>query len=153
MDFIEGLLSSNDHNTIVVLVDRYQKYDHCMVLGHPFIAQQVAQVFMNEVFKLHGVLKNIVSDRDPLFLNSFWKSFFTLQGFTLNYSSFYHLQSDGQLKILNKCLETYLRCYTGTEPKFWSNWLVLAKWWCSTQPSRCPSLKPCMAMHHHSCEP
>lgn len=96
INFIESLSLSNGHNTIKVVVDRYTKYGHFMALGHPFTTRKVAQVFVNGVFKLHGVSKNIVSDHDSLFLSSFWKTFFTLQGSTLNYGFFYHPQSDGQ---------------------------------------------------------
>lgn len=74
IDFIKSLPPSNGHNTIIVLVDYYKKYGHFIVLGHPLTAQKVAQLFMSEVFKLHGLSKNIVPDQDPLFLSSFQKS-------------------------------------------------------------------------------
>lgn len=68
----------------------------------------------------------IVLDQDPIFLNSFWKSLFEFQGYTLNYSSTYHLETDGQTEVLNKTLEGYLRCYARANPKSWAQWLPMA---------------------------
>lgn len=68
MDFIEGLPKSKGYFVIFVVVDCFIKY---------------GQVFLGTVFKLHSFPKTIVSDRDPLFLSSFWNGLFTLQGTAL----------------------------------------------------------------------
>jgi hypothetical protein len=64
MDFIEGLPQSNRHNALLVVVDKFTKYGHFLPLTHPFIALTVAQLFMDNVYKLHGLPKAIISDRD-----------------------------------------------------------------------------------------
>jgi len=129
MDFIEGLPKSQGKDTIFVVVDRLSKYAHFMPLSHPFTAVTVAQLYFDHVFKLHGVPKTMVSDRDRVFLSQFWQEFFKLQHVATHLSTAYHPQSDGQTEVTNRSLEGYLRCMVGETPKEWAMWLPLAEWW------------------------
>lgn len=132
MDFIEGLPKSKSFNCILVVVDRFTKYAHFLPLSHPFNAPQVATLFMDNIFKLHGLPKSIVSDRDKIFTSKFWRGLFNLLGIKLHMSSSYHPQSDGQSERVNQCLETYLRCFVHSCPAKWSSWLSLAEYWYNT---------------------
>jgi len=82
-----------------------------------------------------------------VFTSSFWRELFRLQGTTLAFSSAYHPQSDGQTEALNKCLETYLRCYAGAKPKEWSVWLPMAEWWYNTNHHSSTGLTPFEAVY------
>uniref|UniRef100_A0A1J3DX06 Transposon Tf2-9 polyprotein n=1 Tax=Noccaea caerulescens TaxID=107243 RepID=A0A1J3DX06_NOCCA len=126
MDFIDGLPLSLGKSVIFVVVDRLTKAAHFMALAHPYTAVSVAQLFLDNIFKLHGLPNSIVSDIDAVFLSEFWRELFTLQGVSLNYSSAYHPQSDGQTEVVNRCVETYLRCMCSDRPHLWSKWLPLA---------------------------
>ena len=67
MDFVEGLPKSQLKDVVLVVVDRLTKFVHFVPLSHPYIATKVAHLYLNYVFKLHGISTSIVSDRDPVF--------------------------------------------------------------------------------------
>jgi hypothetical protein len=76
-------------------------------LSHPFTALQVAQVFVDNIYKLHGLPTSIVFDRDIIFTSQVWKELFRLTDTQLMMSS-YHPQTDGQTKRVNQCVEAFL---------------------------------------------
>jgi hypothetical protein len=71
MDFIEELPLSSGYSVILVVVDRLTKYSHFLPVKHPYSAASIAQLFLDNIVKLHGVLKTIVCDRDKVFTSSF----------------------------------------------------------------------------------
>jgi hypothetical protein len=72
MDFNEGLSKSSNKNAILVVVDRLTKYAHFIALAHSFTAHSVAQLFIDNVFKLHGPLVAIVTDMDKISTSKLW---------------------------------------------------------------------------------
>lgn len=117
MDFIEGLPKSQGKDVILVIVDIFTKYGHFLALFHPFTAEKVDELFMEHVFKLHGIPQDIVSDRDRIFLSKFWQTIFKHMQVKLSMSSAYRPQSVGQTERVNRCVETYLRCMVIQKPK------------------------------------
>ncbi|GJY79146.1 ty3-gypsy retrotransposon protein [Tanacetum coccineum] len=132
MDFIKKLSLSHGKSVIMVVVDRQSKYAHFMALSHPFSASQVAQVFMDNVYKLHGLPDSIISDRDKVFMSRFWRAMFAELKVKLKFSSAYHPQTNGQTEVVNRCLGCYLRCMSGEKPKEWVKWMALLEFWYNT---------------------
>lgn len=117
MDFIDGLPSSHGKDSIMVVVDRMSKYAHFIALSHLYLAAIVAQAFVDNIFKLHRIPISIVTDQDKVFISMFWQEFFRLQWTKLQMSTSYHPQTDGQIEVVNRSLETYFRCFVGEQPK------------------------------------
>jgi len=132
MDFIDGLPKSEGKEVILVVVYRFSKYVHFVALSYPYTTEIVAQAYLDNIYKLHGLPRSSVSDRDAIFLSSFRQSLFAVLGVDLLLSSSYHPQTDGQTEVLNRCLENYLRCMSVQNPKGWVNWLPMAEWWYNT---------------------
>jgi hypothetical protein len=87
---------------------------------------------MDNIIKLLRLPKSIVSDCDHIFTSKFWQELFHLQGTKLKSSSGYHPQNDGQTKVVNRFLKTYLWCFVSTQPKQWVQWLSWAEYWYNT---------------------
>jgi len=147
MDFITGLPKSRNKSVIMVVVDRLSKHAHFCALPHPFTLTLVAQSFMDQIFKLHGMPTSIVFDRDPIFASNFWKKLFRLQGTELQLSNSYHPQTDDQTESVNKFLETYLRCFTSEMQHLWVQYLPLAEWWYNTNYHAATKMTPYEAFY------
>ena len=147
MDFITHLPTSFGHTVIWVICDRLTKFAHFIGLAAQFTAPDLTTCFSSKVCRLHGIPKTIVYGRDPLFLSKFWKELFRLQGTTLKYSSTYHPETDGQTEVVNRTLETYLRCFASDHPKDWFKFLHLAEYWHNTTIHSAIKMSPFEALY------
>ena len=75
--------------------------------------------------KLHGVLKNIVSDMYVNFTSKFWKELFSGLGTKLAFITSYHLQKNGKIERFNRILEDILRMYVMHIQRIWEEYLPL----------------------------
>jgi len=139
-----------EHTTIWVICDRLTKYAYFIALPTHYIAPSLAQRFSVEICRLHGMPRTIISDRDPIFVNTFWRALFKAQGTTLQLSSSYHLQTDDQTKVLNKGLEAYLRCFTGEHRHNWYKYLHLVELWYNTSHHSAIDISPFQVLYGRS---
>jgi hypothetical protein len=96
MDFITELPTSTKQNdAIMVVVDKLSKSAHFIPVKSTCKEIDIANIFMKEIFKLHGMPKKIVSGRDTKFTSNFWKSFMAGLETKLLFSTAYHPQTDG----------------------------------------------------------
>ncbi|WVZ53597.1 hypothetical protein U9M48_004515 [Paspalum notatum var. saurae] len=78
LDFIEGLPKFGGKHSILVVIDKFTKHAHFLPLAHPYTTLQVAQLYFDNIYKLHGLPKIIISDRDRIFTSHLWQELFKL---------------------------------------------------------------------------
>ena len=121
--FIVGLPKSVGFVTILVVVDHLNKYSNFIQLSHLYTAKIVAKVFCRENVRLHGIPRSIVSDRDVIFLSSFWQELFRLSQTSLRIGTSYHPQFDEIIEVVNRCLESYLQYFVMEQHRTWRKYL------------------------------
>ncbi|KAK8931451.1 hypothetical protein KSP39_PZI016502 [Platanthera zijinensis] len=110
MDFIHGLPRSQSGNdSLWVIVDRLSKVAHFIPLRKTDQGPKLAQLYIDEIVRLHGVPKTIVSDRDGRFTSREWRHVQERLGTRLHFSTAFHPQTDGQTERTNRTLEDLLR--------------------------------------------
>ncbi|KAJ9521599.1 hypothetical protein QJQ45_008938 [Haematococcus lacustris] len=128
MDLITKL-PTGDHgyDAIAVFVDRLSKMVHFVPCKESMNAKGFARLFIDNVFKHHGVPREIISDRGSHFTNQFWSSILKLLGVKECKSSAYHPESDGQTERYNRTLEEMMRHYISPAQHDWPLHLALAE--------------------------
>ncbi|KAF1318369.1 Pol protein, partial [Globisporangium splendens] len=128
MDFVFGFPEDKARNTgVVVFVDRLSKMVHVAPVRKHVTAQETACLFLEHVFRYHGLPESIVSDRDPRFTAAFWRELFRLLGTDLALSTADHPETDGQTERVNRVVEDILRSIAVDHPRDWSRWLPYAE--------------------------
>jgi transposase InsO family protein len=101
MDFITDLPTIRAKNSILVVVDRLTKMAHFTACSKSITAKETVQLILDGIVRLHGLPKEIVSDRGPQFASKFWRRLFELLGVDIRLSSVFHLETDGQTERTN----------------------------------------------------
>ncbi|MCO5587413.1 hypothetical protein L7F22_041362 [Adiantum nelumboides] len=97
MDFVTGLpKTTENYDSIFVIVDKLTKVAHLIPVKQTATAADIAQVFVKEIVRLHGIPARIISDQDAKFTSKFWQAMFQSLGTQLNLSTAYHPETDGQ---------------------------------------------------------
>jgi len=111
----------------MVVVNRFTKMAHFIGLHENATAKDVADTFLREVWKLHGLPTEIISDMDAKFSGEFWESLCKMLGVKRRMSTAYHPQTDGQTERTNQELEGYLRTFVNYDQDDWYQLLPLAE--------------------------
>jgi hypothetical protein len=128
LNFITGLPKTQKHNeSIMVVIDKLSKSTQFIPVKSTFKAINITEIFMKEIFRLHGIPKMVISDRDVKFTSSFWKELFAGLNTNLNFSMSYHPQTDGQTERMNQIIEDMPRMYVRTKPSKWEDYLHLVE--------------------------
>jgi hypothetical protein len=125
MDFVGPLPSSAGYNAVMVVVDRFSKMAHFLPTVDTATAPDTATLFINGVYRLHGLPASIVSDRDRKFVSSFWTSLMSHLGVKACMSTANHPETDGQTERVNRVLKEMLRAYVSPKQDNWVHLLPL----------------------------
>jgi len=94
VNFIVELPLSSKHDAVMTVVDSVSKWVHFIPMHTTVIAEGAAQLFLHQVWKLHGLLKYVVSDRGPQFVARFTRELYHLLGIKLASSTAWYPQTD-----------------------------------------------------------
>ena len=97
MDFITSFpLTQKQHDSSMVVVNKLTKYAYFIPVKLTYNDVNVVEIFLKEIFRLHGVLEMVISDQDVKFTSKFWKSLYAWLETKINFSTSYHPKTDGQ---------------------------------------------------------
>ena len=108
VDFVVELPLSSGHDAVMTVVDSVSKRAHFIPTHTTVTAEGAARLFLYQIWKLHSLLKCIISDHRPQFTARFTKELYRLLGIKLASSTAWHPQTDGQMEHINQELDQYL---------------------------------------------
>jgi hypothetical protein len=148
MDFIIGLpISTKQNNDIMVVVEKLSKATHFIPINSTCKEIDISNIFMKEIFRLHGMPKEIISDRDTKFTSNFWKSLFVGFETKMIFSTSYHPQTNGKTERVNQVLEYMLRMCVMNQPKKWEDYLPLVEFAYNNGYQESLKMSPFEALH------
>jgi len=119
VDFIMKLPVVARKDAILVVCDRLSKMTHFVATTEGTLAEGLARLFRDNIWKLHGLPESVVSDRGPQFVAELTKELNRMLGIEIRLSTAFHLQTDGQMEQMNQELEQYLRFFVEHRQKDW----------------------------------
>ena len=148
MDFVLGLpCTLRKFDSILVVVDWFSKMAHFLPCSKTSDASKVAKIFFDEIVKLYGLPKIIVSDRVVKFTSYFWKTLWHMMGTKLKFSTTYHPQTDGQTEVVNRSLGNLLRCLIVENGRTWESILLVAQFAYNNSVNRSIGMSPFEVVH------
>ncbi|QRW08576.1 Retrotransposable element Tf2 protein [Ceratobasidium sp. AG-Ba] len=126
-DFIVKLPESQGMDSILVVIDRFSRQAHFIPCLESTNAEGLADLFIKEVWKLHGLPKTTVSDRGPTFNSQFLKALYAKLGINPKFSTAFHPETDGITERTNQWLEGFLRSFCNYRQDDWVRWLPIAE--------------------------
>jgi len=124
---IGPLPSSNGMDTILVIVDRFTKIIRLKATMTNISSEGIAKIYRDEIWKLHGVPRTILSDRGPQFMSKFMEEFTKVLGTKRKLSMVYYPQIDGQTERINQEIGMFLQHYVNYQQDDWTDWLATAE--------------------------
>ena len=152
MDFVSGFpLTQRKHDAVWVIVDRLTKSAHFLPIRLDYSMDRLAELYMSEIVRLHGIPLSIVSDCDPQFMSRFWKELQSTFGTRLNFSTAFHSQIDGQFERVIQVLEDMLRGCVLDFPGSWDRYISLMEFSYNNSYQSSIGMAPYEALYGRRC--
>ena len=145
VDFIMKLLVVAGKDVALVVCDQLSKMTHFVATTEGMLVEGLARLFRNNVWKLHGLLESVVSDRGPQFAAELTKELNRMLGIKTKLSTAFHPQTDGQTERMNQELEQYLWFFIKHRQKDWPEWLAVAEFAINNKVHMATKVSPFMA--------
>ncbi|QRW19370.1 Retrotransposable element Tf2 protein [Rhizoctonia solani] len=126
-NMIVDLPKDGNSNSILVIIDSFTKYGIFVKCSKKLKAPKLAELFLENVWKRHGMPEKTISNRGRVFNNKFLQALYKRLGIDPHFSSAYHPQSNGQKEHVNPSIEHFLRAYSGVNQRDWTRWLPMAE--------------------------
>ena len=148
MDFVSGLsLMQKKHDSVWVIIDRLTKLAHFIPVKIDSSMDRLAELYVDEIVRLHGVSLSIVSDPDPKFTSRFWNELQSTLVSRLNFSTSFHLQTNGQsersIEVLDDMLQGCVMEFTGC----WDRYVPLIEFAYNNSYQVSIGMTPCEALY------
>jgi len=127
LDLVTGFPVSQSFDTLLVVVDRFSKMAHYIATTTDINSKGIARLFLDNIFRVHGLSDSIVSDRGTQFVSQFTRSLTDLLGIQQKVSTAFHPQTDGQTERIHAVVEQYLRGYCNYQQDNWSELISMAE--------------------------
>ena len=127
IDIIGPLPTSNGMDAIVIIADWFTKMICLKVTMTNVLSEGITKIYRDDIWKLHGIPRKILSDRGLQFTSKFMKEFTRALETKIQLSTAYHPQTDGQIERINQKIGTFLRHYVNYQQDNWTNWLATAE--------------------------
>jgi hypothetical protein len=128
IDFITKLSrTTRQHDSILLLVENLTKAAHFVPMRMSHTTTNIAEIYMREIVRLHGIPKAIVFDRDTKFTSNLWRGLLKRFGTNMNFSIAYHPQLHGKTERVNQMIEDMLIMYVMDNPSMWEDYLHLVE--------------------------
>ncbi|KAL5787294.1 hypothetical protein ACOSP7_004243 [Xanthoceras sorbifolium] len=148
---LQPIAIPDKHDAVWVIVDRLTKSAHFLPVRTDYSLDQLAELYIREIVRLHGVPVSIISDRDPRFTSRFWKKFQEALGTRLSFSTAFHPQIDGQSERVIQVLEDMLRSCVIEFEGSWTDHLPLIEFAYNNSYQSSIAMAPYEALYRRKC--
>ena len=143
MDFIVKLPLSNGYNLVLTITDHdCTKAVILIPCNETIMAEGVAKLYLEHVFKRVGLPKIFIHNRDTWFMSHFTVKMCQVLNIKQNASTAFHPRTDGQAERTNQKLEQFLQFYANAKQDNWAQFLSLAEFafnsWCNESMKKSP---------------